>query len=186
MSNFSVISRYAKSLIEIAEERNSMDAVVKDVKNILDALKTRDFLLLVKSPVVKPSVKQKVMDQIFGDKISEITSKFVAILIRKRREKMLPEILEGVLDHYRNIRGITKVKLITAVPADQNLINSLVTALTKSPTINEVDLTTKVNPDLIGGMIIDFGDHLIDASVKHELNLIKKRFYSVQIKGAIS
>lgn len=186
MSNFSVISRYAKSLIEIAEERNSTDAVVEDVKNIIEALNNRDLFLLVKSPVVKPSVKQKVIDQLFSGKISEITLKFVAILIRKGREKMLPEILEGVLDHYRNLRGITKVKLITAVPADQDLIDKLVTALTKSPSINEVDLTTKVAPELIGGMIIDFGDHLIDASVKHELNLIKKRFYSAQIKGAIS
>ena len=186
MSNFSVISRYAKSLIEIAEERNSTDAVVQDVKDILEALKNRDLFLLVKSPVVKPSVKQKVFDQIFSGKISEITSKFVAILIKKGREKMLPEILEGVLDHYRKLRGITKVRLFTAVPADQSLIDQLVTALTSSPKINEVELSTKVNPDLIGGMIIDFGDHLIDSSVKHELNLIKKRFYSAQIKGAIS
>ncbi|TVQ49455.1 MAG: ATP synthase F1 subunit delta [Saprospirales bacterium] len=186
MSNFSIISRYAKSLIEIAEERNSTDAVVQDVNNILEALKNRDLFLLVKSPVVKPSVKQKVIDQIFIGKISEITAKFIAILIRKGREKMLPEILNGVLDHYRNVRGITKVRLITAVPAGQKLIDKLVVALTKSPSIKQVELTTKVNPDLIGGMIVDFGDHLIDASVKHELNVIKKRFYSAQIKGAIT
>lgn len=186
MSNFRVVTRYAKSLIEIAEERNSTDAVVKDVKTILEALKNRDLQLMVKSPVVKPSIKQKVFNQIFGNSISDITSLFIAILIRKGRERILPDILNGVLDQYRAIKGITKVKLITAVPADQQLIDKLITTLTSASSINDVELSTKVDPTLIGGMIIDFGDQLIDSSIKHELNSIKKRFFAAQIKDAIS
>jgi F-type H+-transporting ATPase subunit delta len=186
MSNYRVITRYAKSLIEIADEQNSLDAVIGDVKGILESFKNRDLFLLVKSPIVKPAVKQKVFSQIFEGRISEVTFSFITILIRKGRERILQDILNGVLDQYRIIKGITKVELITAVPADKEITDQLVSALKSSSSINEVELTTKVNPELIGGMIIDFGDHIIDSSVKHELSLIKKRFFSAQIKGAIS
>ncbi|TVR86359.1 MAG: ATP synthase F1 subunit delta [Saprospirales bacterium] len=183
MSAHNIVQRYAKSLIDLATEENALDAVIADVELVRESLKHREFYLMVKSPVVKPSSKRKVFAALFESRLHKITFGFLDILLRKSREAMMKDILDGAAQRYRDIKGITTIKLITAVAPDEQLLADIKKAIEALPEINEVDLSNKVDPDLIGGMVLDFGDRRIDASVRHELNQIRRKFQAANIRS---
>ena len=183
MSAHNIVQRYAKSLIDLATEENALDAVIADVELVLDSLKHRDLYLMVISPVVKPSSKRKVFAALFESRLHKITFGFLDILLRKSREGMMKEILDGAVGRYREIKGITSLRLITAIEPGEDLLADIKKAIEALPEINEVDLSHSVNPDLIGGMVLDFGDRRIDASVRHELNQIRRKFQAANIRS---
>nr|MBS0036988.1 ATP synthase F1 subunit delta [Saprospiraceae bacterium] len=186
MSNYRIVQRYAHSLISLADDQNALEEVIKDVNLVLEVLEHRDFYLLMKSPVIKPGNKKEICRKLFSDSVHKLTLEFMMILIRKGREKLIAEIFEGARDEYNRLKGITKVTLVTAVKADQALIDKVIATLEKMEDIKQVDLKAKVDPDIIGGMVLDFGDKVIDSSIKFELNSIRKQFYSLQIKEKIT
>ena len=186
MSNYRIVQRYAQSLINLAEDQNALEEVNKDVNLVLEVLKNRDYYLLMKSPVIKPGTKKEINRKLFSDSVHKLTMEFIEILIRKGREKVVADIFEGARDEYNRLKGITKVTLITAISADQSLIDKIITTLEKIKDIKQVDLKAKVDPEIIGGLVLDFGDKVINSSIKYELNAIKKEFYSAQIKERIS
>lgn len=183
MSAHRIIQRYAKSLIDLASEQNALEEVVKDVELILDSFNNRELYLMVKSPVVKPSSKRNVFASLYKSRVSNTTFAFMDILVRKGRERMLPEILKGAIDQYRAIKGITSMTLITPVKPGGDLLARVKSAIESLPSIKQIEISSKIDSDLIGGMVMDFGDQRIDASVRHELNLIKKKFATASISG---
>jgi len=177
MSVQRIASRYAKSLIDLAQERGKLDRVLEDVQSFKEVTKNRDFLLLLRSPVVKPDVKGKIFDQLFKGKYDEMTLLFLHILLRKGRESQLAEIANEFVAQYRAIKHISTVKLTTASPLGEAVVQSIHDKLVASTSTDQnVEVVTQVNPDLIGGFVIEFEDKLYDASVAHKLNQMKKNF----------
>ncbi|TVR80373.1 MAG: ATP synthase F1 subunit delta [Saprospirales bacterium] len=183
MSAHRIIQRYAKSLIDLASEQKVLDEVINDVNLILDSFNDRDLYLMVKSPIVKPTSKRNVFSALYEKRVNKITFAFIDILVRKGREQMLPEILKGAIEQYMEVKGITAMTLITTVQPDDELISRVKSAIESIPSINQVEIKSKVDPDLIGGMVLDFGDKRIDASVRHELNLLRKKFATASISA---
>ena len=84
---------YAKALFDFALERDTMESVHKDMQTLASLCKSnRDFLLMLKSPILKTEKKQKILKTIFGDSISEITRGFLKIITTKKRESLLPDM----------------------------------------------------------------------------------------------
>src|SRR5687767_1782106 len=112
--SYKVTSRYAKSLIDLAVEQGKLEKVLDDINGFLNAANNRDLILLLKSPLVKPDKKEKVMEAIFKERVDELTYSFFQIIIRKGREALLPEIAEEFVNQYRKIKGISIVNLVSA------------------------------------------------------------------------
>ncbi len=178
MSVYRVASRYAKSLIELAQEQNKLDRVLEDVESFKKALKqNRDLHLFFKSPIINADKKQKIVSKIFEGKYDKLTLAFLQILIDKGREEYLPEIADEFIHQYKIIRHISTVRLITAAPLSEEAIKKIHDQLQASgETDSEVEIITEVRPDLIGGFIIQFDDKVYDASVSHKLEKFKKEF----------
>lgn len=177
MSVQRIASRYAKSLIDLAQEQGKLDRVLEDVQSFKEVSKNRDFLLMLKSPVVKADTKEKVFNQLFAGKYDEMTMAFLRILLRKGREAHLAEIANEYILQYKIIKHISTVKLVTASPLSEESVKAIhAKLLASNATDNNVELVTEVNPDLIGGFVILFEDKLYDASVAHKLDLMKKNF----------
>lgn len=177
MSVQRIASRYAKSLIDLAQERGKLERVLEDVQSFKEVTKNRDFLLMLRSPVVKADTKEKVFNQLFKGKYDDITMAFLQILLRKGRESQLAEIANEFIIQYRAIKHISTVKLTTAAPMSEGTVKSIHDKLADSSSTDQnVDLVTAVDPNLIGGFVIEFEDKLYDASVAHKLNQMKKNF----------
>ncbi|MBI5916093.1 MAG: ATP synthase F1 subunit delta [Bacteroidetes bacterium] len=177
MSVQRIASRYAKSLVDLAQEQGKLDRVLEDVKSFREVAKNRDFALLLKSPIVKADKKEKIFDLLFAGKYDELTMAFLHILLKKGREGQLADIAKEFISQYKIINHISTVKLTTAVKLGEGTVQTIHEKLLASTaTDKNVELVTEVDPDLIGGFVIEFEDKLYDASVVHKLGLMKKNF----------
>ena len=177
MSVAKVAIRYAKSLVSLAQEHNKLDRVMEDVDSFKEVVSNRDFYLFIKSPVIHPTKKESIVNQLFEGKYDELTMAFLRILIKKGRESYLPEIAVKFLEEYRSVKNITTVRLTTATKLDQSMIDLIIGKLSESKVTDQnIELEVKVDEELIGGFILEFDDKMFDASVKNKLEELKKTF----------
>lgn len=179
MSVQRIAGRYAKSLLDLAREQNKLDRVLEDVKSFQAASKNRDFYLLLKSPIVNARKKLSILDALFKDKYDEMTMAFLRILVNKGREPYLPEVAEEFITQYKKIKHISTVKVTTAKPMTAAAMEALKAKLTASDaTAQSVEIETAVNPELIGGFILELDDKIYDASVAQKLEEVKRSLLS--------
>lgn len=177
MNNPRLATRYAKSLIDLAVEQNSLDAVYADMKFILRICKSNpDFVAVLRSPIIKPTSKGKIIESITKERVSVLTSAFVKLLVSKTREINLPEIAGAFVDQYNVINNIHKVKITTAVEMSESLRSAILSKVTQNTASGTIDLETAVNSALIGGFILETESKLLDASIQRDLKDVKKQF----------
>lgn len=177
MNNPRLAGRYAKSILDLATELNQLDAVYADMKLLQDICKTNaDFTALLRSPIVKPSTKDKILDAVVAGRIGTTTATFIKLLVNKGRESFLPEIANAFIDQYNTIKGIFKVKLTTATAVGDDVKDYIVNKVKSSTTIQNIELETVVKDELIGGFTLEMQDTLVDASILRDLKDIKKQF----------
>jgi F-type H+-transporting ATPase subunit delta len=176
MQNPLLASRYAKSLVDLATEKGQLETVQTDMLFIQQLSKTNpDVVNLLKSPIIKPDKKQQILAAILEGRVTAITSAFIKLLVTKGRESNLPEIAVEYTRQYNVIKNISKVKITTAVPLDNAILDVIKTKV-QSGTDKHITLESAVNPELIGGFVLETEDKLYDASVLRDLNDIKKQF----------
>ena len=181
MSNPRLADRYAKSLIDLSIERNQLDAVRADMQYIQALCKGgRDFVNVLRSPIIKADQKEKMLVAVMTGKVSELTSVFSNLLVRKGRESDLPEIANAFISQYNSLKGIHQVKLTSAVPVSEELKNSIKERVQKANDFITVELETVVDQKLIGGFVLEFNNKQIDASIANDLREIKKQFLQNQ------
>jgi F-type H+-transporting ATPase subunit delta len=177
MPNPRLAARYAKSLIDLSIERNELDNVYSDILFLQAVCKSnKDFVAILKSPVISADRKQKILQAITTGKITTLTASFNTLLVNKSRESFLPEIVDAFVQQYKNYKGIHIVKLTTATPVSDELKNSIVDKIKSSTSMQQIELNTEVKEDILGGFILEVGDQLVDASVAFDLNNIKMQF----------
>lgn len=172
-----VATRYAKALLDLGKEQGSLEEIHKDMMSLEEAMANRDLQLLVKSPIIKAHKKISVFKALFGDSFNKVTSGFIELVTKKGRETILPDMTTAFIDQYNKLKEVTGVKLITASPITDAALDAIKKSLLESSSTEKaVDIVAEVNPDLIGGFILQMGDKLYDASVAHKLEQIKKKF----------
>jgi len=177
MQNPRLASRYAKSLIDIAQEQNVLEAVKGDMELIRQiCLSNHDFVLMLKSPIVKADKKAAVIQAVLEGKIQPVSAGFINLLINKGREFYLPEIAETFAAQYKELKNIRTVHLTTAVAIDDELKQMIREKVASSVTDGQIELNTAVNEHLIGGFTLEIGDKLFDASIRRDLNDIRNQF----------
>jgi F-type H+-transporting ATPase subunit delta len=177
MPNPRLASRYAKSLIDLSTERNQLEDVYSDMQFLKQVCKgSRDFVNLLRSPVVSADKKQSVINAVTKNNVSELTAAFIKLLINKGRESDMPEIVTAFIEQYNTIKGIHRVKLTTATAVSDELKNAIVSKVKKEANLQNVELESKVDDALIGGFVLEFNNNLVDASVLRDLKDIAKQF----------
>jgi len=177
MPNPRLATRYAKSLIDLAVERDQLEIIFTDMQWLRQVIKgSRDFSNLLKSPIIKPAKKQQVVEAILKDNVSAVTALFVRLLIAKGRESNLPEIITAFISQYKDHKNIYTVKLSTATPLNDDLKNAIINQIRKTSEMQNIELESTVNEDLIGGFVLQAGDKLIDASIAYDLKQIARQF----------
>jgi F-type H+-transporting ATPase subunit delta len=177
MLNPRLAGRYAKSIIDLAVERDQLEGVHNDMQYLGAVMKqSREFLNLLQSPVVSPEKKSQVFDAIAKGKISDLTTAFAHLLISKNREFYLPEIVKAYIEQYNAMKGIHKVKLTTATDVSDEVKNSIINKIKADTQIDNIEIETAVKPELIGGFVLEFNNNLVDASIMRDLRDVKTQF----------
>lgn len=174
MKSTRAASRYAKALLDLAAERNELEAVNKDATHALGTLKSsRELRMFLGSPVVKHKVKQDVLKEVYGKNISDLTMQFVLLITRHGREGILPEIFSSFIQQYKASKNIVEATVTTSTAMEKSSLTALQNKLEKALNKN-IDLTTEVNPDLIGGYVVEMDNYRLDASLAGSLVKIKR------------
>jgi F-type H+-transporting ATPase subunit delta len=182
MSEYKVSHMYEVSLFESAMEKNSLDAVSKDVELIYSTLEKNEQLMHVLSnPIIKPNVKFNILDEIFKSRVTQETIDFFHFLVEKKRESLLDTILKLFLEIRDEKLGIVNVEVRTFIPFTNSQIELLKNKL-ENYLSKKVRFKFKIDESIIGGFVARIGDTLFDASIKHQLELLKKQF----LKGDVS
>ena len=177
MAGERIAARYAKSLLDLARDRGQLDSVKGDMDVFLEAVKNRDLYLMLKSPIVSADKKKGVLQAIFGEQFEALSMSFVNLLVDKGREEVLPEVVREFERQYRVENGISTVKLTTAQPLASGELEAIKAKLLASDSTEQsVEIETVVNPELIGGFVLEYNNQLYDASVAHKLDQYRKEF----------
>ena len=176
MKNVRVARRYAKALMGAAEGQRSIDSTSKDLETIASSLRSsRQFRLFVASPVVSAAKKTEVFKQVFGARIGKDTMAFIDMLIAKQREGVLLDIIEQFNALCDEKFGIVNVDVTSAVeftpPQEQNLQTQL-----ERYTRKKVRVRFSLDRAIKGGLLVQIGDTVLDASIRHQLELLRERF----------
>ena len=172
MATARVAARYAKALLSLAQERNELDVVGSDLEALQGLLsESRDLVLLLQSPVVKSDKKQAVLDAVLGGKLGELTAGYLKILVAKGREGLVVDMVAEGQRQLRVLRNIQEVSVTTAVPLTDEL-RSRILAQVAQVHKGEVEMKELVDPDILGGYVLQLGDQMIDASVKRQIKAL--------------
>lgn len=177
MADSRVAGRYVKSLLGLAVEQGVVEEVHTDMLLFSRVCKeNRQFLALLRNPIVRHEKKRAVLKKIFTAKVHKLTMAILDLVTAKNREPILPEIASEFHNAYNAYKGIGKAYLATTVAPDKELMKAL-EALSKTLANKKtVEMQTSVNPDLIGGFVLNVGDRQIDASIRSKLRTLKLKF----------
>ncbi len=170
MENPRLASRYAKSLIDISVERNNLEDTLNDIK-LLDAIckQSHEFELMLKSPIVSAQKKLAVIEAVVAGQLHEITMSFIKLLLNKGREENLASIVNAFIEQYNEIKNIKTVSLTTASPVTEEAKKAIVGKVANFMPGTTIELKSAVEPELIGGFVLEVGDRLFDASIRKKL-----------------
>lgn len=167
-------SRYGASLLQFAIAENKTEEVKADAEVVLNAINnSRELRNLLASPIIKPSAKGELIKKIFQGNVSEITQRFLALIVTQSRENALKQIFEAFIVKYREHKNIVSAKITSASTLDSKTANDLKVRLEKALG-KTVELVEEINPDLIGGFVLDAADYRLDASVASGMKKLKR------------
>jgi F-type H+-transporting ATPase subunit delta len=175
MINTTLAKRYAKALVEIGQQNRALEKYGKDLAAVVELVETsKDFKEVLVNPVFTKADKKRITAAI-TDKLGcdLIVRNFLNILIDKKRVDQLTGIEKAYRGKVDEIKGITRGEVISANKLSDEELGKIRRALSKLSG-REVVLTTKVNPDLIGGIYAKVGDRVLDGTIRTQLNQLKE------------
>jgi F-type H+-transporting ATPase subunit delta len=182
MNESIITSRYAKALFSLAKEKDLLNRLKVDIESVLAVCnQSVEFVLFLESPVVKTSKKIKLISEIFSGTIHELSLKFLILIAENKRESYIPGVCRNFLELIRKNMGIKTAVVTTASELSATTYEKVKLILEKEMN-SKIELTGKVNPEILGGMILRVDDKQFDASLASQLKKIKTTFLETEIK----
>lgn len=169
-----IARRYAKALFEVAAQHGRIDEQEQELQQVVDVIESNAGLQRVlASNRVGLDQKKAVLDELFKG-LSEHTRNFLRVVTDKQRTEHLPAMLEAYIELADRQRGVVQVEVRSAVPLDEGTMQDIAERL-KGQGVPKARFSTRVEPELIGGLVLRIGDKLYDGSVRTRLQRLKQR-----------
>lgn len=172
--------RYARALFELAEERKAGPEIAAELQLVAETLQEVPTLgdVLVSSSI-PAEAKKNILRQVFSTQVSPVTLNFLLLTVDKGRIGEFPDIYRQYLEMLRASRGVIKGEVVSAVPLDEAELTRLQSRL-QEVTGKEVELQARVDPGLIGGLVVRVDDRVIDGSIRTRLANLRQALVSRQ------
>lgn len=182
MAETKVARRYAKSLLDTGKEKNILEIINTDMQLLVDSLRVnRQLAAMFKSPVIHNFKKDTVITEIFTGKVNETTLEFMRLIISKNRGSIMDEIAKAYIQLNKDFNNVHEAYVTTATTIDSKLREQMI-GIVKNATGGTIELNEIVDPSIIGGFILRWGDNQLDSSVAHKLGTLKKEFNTTFIQ----
>ncbi len=166
---------YANSLYDFAVEKNAITEVISEIEQILKASAgAPELKRLIESPIVKPSIKQSIFSEAFGNSCTAELNTFINLLFARNRMDILFRVFEAFVFLKDERQGIKRAEIISAVKLSSEQESEIKEYLEREYK-NKIILSEKQDTSLIGGFVVKVDDRVIDASVANQLSHIRKK-----------
>jgi F-type H+-transporting ATPase subunit delta len=180
MANETLARRYAAAIFSLAQEANAVDAIGGDLERISSAIErdelSREFFV---APVVQREAKESVINASFGGRVHDVALHSVLLLVRKRREALLPTIVSEYRKMQLQARGEEPLTVTTARELDFNELRAMVERLERLYA-KKFEVKQIVDRRLIGGLRILMGDRRVDGTVSGRLESLARTLFGAQ------
>jgi F-type H+-transporting ATPase subunit delta len=169
-----VSGRYATALFELARDEKAIDAVKADLDKF-DAMlnESADLKRLVRSPVFAAETQLRALSAVLEKaEISGIPANFLKVLVSNRRLFAVSDVIRAFRALVAKFKGEASADVTVAEPLSDKNLDALKTAL-KAVSGKDVTLHVKVDPSIIGGLVVKLGSRMVDSSLRTKLNSIK-------------
>lgn len=176
-----VAKKYGTAMFQVAEASGKVDAYFDDLRAIREYVQSDDaFLSFIRAPQIPDADKTAVIKTAFFDRVSRPVYELLVILNQKRRLPMI----EGIVDYYEELYlekiGVVKAVITTAIPLGQDALGQLTGKLEKL-TGKKVRARAKVDPAIIGGVVVVLHNQVIDKSIRYQLQRLKERLMALKV-----
>jgi F-type H+-transporting ATPase subunit delta len=183
MYNSQINIRYAKSLFLLAEEKNISDEIKNDMDLILQWYEEYDDInTMLEHPVLKASKKYQILSDLFKDKVNEYTMSLLRLIIKNKRENHLKNICINFVDIYKKQKGIKSAVITTAFDLTRTNKANIKKSIEKVFNA-EIELETKVQKELLGGILIQVDDKQLDLSVAGQVQKLRNQFIDIDFNN---
>lgn len=173
--------RYASSLFEVGVELKSLEAFHNELDFIKDILvKEKKILAILDHPQISRKEKKDLVESIFGKNVSREMLNFLYILIDKRREDSLLDIVKEYNTLFKDYKNILDIEAVTAVPMKDSAKDKLSLVL-KEKFDKDINLTNTVDPSILGGVLLNMDDKVIDSSLRNQLKEMESMFKTASL-----
>lgn len=169
-----IARRYAEAIFGLALKQNTLDRTLEDVQGIAQLFSKHTLAYLLREPKVPAQRKEKVLREGLGDKVLPTSLNLALLIVQRGLVDLMPNIAQELermaLDHKNQARA----EVTTAAPMDEKQ-QALVQQALERKTGKTILLQTKVNPEILGGVVARVGDQVIDGSVQQRLQALRRQ-----------
>lgn len=171
-----ILGRYARSLADVVFEKNLEPDVAGDLRTYAEIFSAvPDLLEVFHTPAMPRDAKERLLNELMARyPVNPITSNFLRILLRHNRIRYFSQILESYLKMTNERKGILSARVTAAAPLSQQEIGRLVERLA-GITGKLVDIETRTDADLLGGVVVQLGSTVYDGSIRSRLAEMRRR-----------
>lgn len=176
MSGSRAAIRYAKAILQQANESNAGDTVFGDMRSVRATISgSKELRAMLKSPVIKGKDKKQALATIFSNQ-SQYTQDLINVLVNNKRTDILAGVAESFIGLYNEAKGIKEAHVTTAVALSSELENQVLEKVKEITGSTNVTLKNDIDATIIGGFILRVGDLQYNASIANKLGNIKREF----------
>ena len=173
---------YGDALFEAAQEKNCLDAIYEEVLALQAVLKENgELIALLNHPQVVKEEKIQIIANVFQGRVSDEMMGFLTTVVDKGRQNDIPSIFGYFIGQVKEYKKIGTAYVTSAVPLTDAQKAEVKKKLLTTTRYVEFEMNYKVDPSLIGGLIIRIGDRVVDSSIKTRLYELKKQLLDVQL-----
>jgi len=165
---------YARSLFEVAKEQDKLDTVREQLGEIADAVHdNRDLQVFFFSPYFSSDEKIEGIGKVV-EGADEVVGNFLALLVEKHRMPVLFRIRQRFEALWQEENKVLPVQITSAVELDESTVSNIGDQIGEK-TGRKVELTSTVDPDILGGLVLQVGNNVLDASIRNRLENLRKQ-----------
>ena len=165
-----VVEPYAEALMSLAQDSNLVDQFGEDAQTILETMEASDeFSSLMVSPVFEAAQKKAVVRQVFEGKLQGNMLNFLMLLVDRKRESYISGICKRYQELLRDLKKIVLAEVTATVELNDEQRQSITEKVKAMTGAQDVELETRIDPSLIGGVVIKVGSQVFDASLSGQL-----------------
>ena len=167
--------RYARALLDVALQKGEAEALRRELRETADLLAAhKDLRSALEHPALSAEAKKKLVDAVWGRRGSALLARLMGLLAERGRTALLPAIEETYGALWNAHRGVVAAEAVSAVPLDEGQARAVAAALRRA-TGKEVELQSRADQALLGGLLVKMAGRTYDGTVRGRLRALRQR-----------